>query len=112
MFRVKQTTAKKTEVDGIEFASKAEARRYGQLKMLEQARAIKLLKLQPHFDFTVNKQKVGRGYTADFMYFDIGRDKWIVEEVKGRVFRDWPLRRDLFKALYGYAYTLEVLCLV
>jgi hypothetical protein len=111
MYGTKHTTAKKTEVDGIEFASKAEATRYAQLKMLEQVKAIRMLKLQPHFDLVVNEKKIGRGYTADFVYFDIGRNKWIVEEVKGRVFRDWPLRRDLFKALYGNDYTLEVLCL-
>ena len=40
----------RTTVDGVTFASKAEARRYAELKLLEQAGEIKGLELQPKFD--------------------------------------------------------------
>jgi hypothetical protein len=51
----------------------------------------------------INGHKVGRGYTADFRYIvmkDSEHAGEFVEDVKGPVERDWPLRRDLFMALY------------
>ena len=39
----------KTEIDGIKFDSKKEAKRYSELKMLESASAINQLELQPQF---------------------------------------------------------------
>jgi hypothetical protein len=107
--RKNKYSAKAKAVDGIQFASKAEAIRYGQLRFLEMAKAIRDLELQPHFDYVVNGKKIARGYTADFKYFDIGTGKWIVEDVKGFAARDWPLRRDLFIALYGTIYQLKVI---
>lgn len=78
--------AKPTTVDGIRFASKAEARRYGQLRLLERAGKIVGLKLQPRF---VLQEAFSRDcklvqaitYTADFQYVEKG--KVMVEDVKG-----------------------------
>ena len=39
----------KVKVDGITFDSKAEARRYGELKLLERAGEITSMELQPTF---------------------------------------------------------------
>ena len=41
--------AVKTEINGIKFDSKKEARRYKELKILEKADEIKSLELQPRF---------------------------------------------------------------
>lgn len=96
--------AKRTEIDGLEFDSKKEARRYGQLKLLEHAGRIKELELKPRYELAVNGVLIGR-YTGDFRYLELVKDAWllIVEDVKGysRFARDYPLRKKLMKALHG-----------
>lgn len=101
--RTNKYGAKPTEVDGIKFASAAEAKRYGELKLL--ARAGEIWGLKPHVEYplVINDQKVGK-YTCDFEYYEAGPDGesvLITEDVKGRAARDWPLRKRLFAALYG-----------
>ena len=65
--------AKPTIVDGIRFARTAEARRYGELKLLAKAGEIIGLKLQPEFSLNAwsadhsECPKVGV-YRADFEY--------------------------------------------
>ena len=44
----------KTEVDGIVFDSKAEARRYAELRLLEKANEISDLRLQYPFECKIN----------------------------------------------------------
>jgi len=70
--------------DGIRFASKKEADRYVQLKMLEKAGEIRLLRLQePYFLSVSDGSKeipIGK-YIADFTYYENG--KLIIEDVKG-----------------------------
>lgn len=92
--------AQKTEAFGRTFASKKEARRYGDLKTLERAGEISGLICQPRFDLTVNGIRVGR-WTPDFSYFEA--DQEIVEDVKGgnaTKTEAYRLRVKLFKALY------------
>lgn len=74
---------KKTVVDGITFDSKAEAKRYGELKLLERCGAITGLERQRRFTL-IPKSKYGqaRYYVADFVYAENG--KTIVEDVKSR----------------------------
>lgn len=81
--------AQKTVVDGIVFDSKKEAKRYGELKLLEKAGEITdlatqwPLELQAAFtDNQGNKQRA-INYVADFWYFDKKKKKWIIEDVKG-----------------------------
>jgi len=59
----------KTVLDGHTFDSKAEAKRYQELKLLEKAQEIFNLELQPKFTL-VPKTKKRRAitYTADFAY--------------------------------------------
>ena len=71
----------KTEIDGIKFHSKKEAKRYSELKMLESASAINQLELQPQFPLYVNGEKICK-YIADFRYFDVATQTWVVEDVK------------------------------
>lgn len=87
-------------IDGITFASNAEADRYRVLRNRERAGIISGLQLQPCFElqegFTDNQghQQSAIGYTADFRYQEDGET--VIEEVKGKVTRDFKLRMRLF----------------
>ena len=106
--------AKKITVDGVEFASISEARRYGELKLRLLAGEISCLELQKTYELIPaayeevptgevyrrgehrGEQKLRRicvekavNYVADFVYrerSDSGELKTVVEDVKG--FRD------------------------
>lgn len=95
--------AQKTEVDGITFDSKAEARRYGQLKLLVAAREIRDLELQPAYPLVVEGQKIAV-YKADFRYFDRLTGKHVLEDVKSPPTAkrsDYRMKKKLVRALYG-----------
>lgn len=87
----------KQVIDGITFASTAEANRYSQLKLLERAREIKALAVHPKFPLHVSDVLIGV-YTADFIYYEGGRQ--IVEDVKGVVTPEASLRMRVFMAIY------------
>lgn len=84
-----------TTVDGIKFHSRKEAKRYGELKAMEQGGYIVELVLQPKFPLLVNGEKIGE-YRADFSYRRvIGTDDsvFVVEDVKGGRATKTPLYR-------------------
>jgi hypothetical protein len=95
---------RKTVVDGITFASKAEARRYLELMMLQRGGAISQLELQPRFPMVVNGVKVCT-YVADFSYSENGLGTVItVEDVKSEATCKLPvfrIKKKLMLALYG-----------
>ena len=96
----RHTNARRCVVDGIKFDSRAEAARYAELAALKKTGRVTELEVHPHFDLRgANGGLAGRGYTADFAY-RLDGTRTIVEDVKGRRFRDWPLRRDLFADNY------------
>lgn len=86
----------KTVVDGMQFDSKKEAARYGQLKLLQRAGKISDLRLQPKFDIVVCGTKICK-YIADFEYIENGIA--IVEDVKGKRTREYILKKKLVKAV-------------
>lgn len=92
--------AKRTEVDGIWFASKGEARRYRELKALEQGGYISDLQLQPMFllqeKFTdqMGNNHHAIKYRADFQYTENGEN--VVEEFKGRETPEFRIKMKLF----------------
>lgn len=91
------------EVDGIRFDSKAEARRYGELKLQERNGWIRDLELQPVYPIVVNGHRVAT-YKADFKYFDCQGFETVVEDVKSPATRRNPtyrLKTKLVLALYG-----------
>lgn len=93
----------RTECDGITFASKKEASRYAELKLLERAGEISGLVLQPKFDMVVSGVKVCR-YIADFMFTDARTGKVIVEDVKSaftKTIREYTIKKRLMLAVYG-----------
>ncbi len=116
---------KKVEVDGIEFDSKKEARRYCELKLLQRAGKISDLQLQREFELipaqyetferygkTGKRLQDGKRciekscvYKADFCYMQDGR--LVVEDAKG--YRDpasagyakFVIKRKLLLWRYG-----------
>ncbi len=89
-----------TEVDGIRFPSRREARRYGELKLLLRGGAISDLQLQVKYPLPVNGHLVGH-YVADFVYKDESTKRTIVEDVKGVRTSVYVLKSKLMKAIYG-----------
>lgn len=92
--------AKPVVVDGIRFHSTKEARRYGELKLLERAGQIQGLCLQPEYDLHVGSEKIGV-YRADFEYAERGRH--VVEDVKSEPTKTplWRWKVKHLKAQYG-----------
>ena len=83
-----------TLIDGIRFASKSEAKRYGQLKLLQMAGEIRWFTCQVPFQLGA-----GVRYVSDFLivYTD-GRVE--VEDVKGVETAMFKVKRRLFEAAY------------
>ena len=97
--------AVKTVIDGITFASKAEARRYAELKLMEKAGEIRELELQPRFPLLVDGVNVAT-YVADFRYWRRGMCTIpIIEDVKGVKTPVFRLKAKMFTAQYGIEIT-------
>lgn len=94
--------AKRTEVDGIVFASKKEAAMYAELKLLQQAGDISDLKLQVEFvlqeGFTRSDGKKIRPikYFADFSFYDRRRACFRVLDCKGIRTQVYEIKRKMF----------------
>lgn len=99
--------ARKTVVDGITFASKAEADYYGQLKLLERAGEVIKFVLQPKFRIidgyyhpTTGKYVQPSYYNADFqVWYKDGRQE--IVDVKGVQTAVYRLKKKLFESKYG-----------
>jgi len=90
--------ARKTEIDGYKFSSLAEGNRYVQLRLMLRAGMISQLTLQKKFFLRVNDQKICT-YIADFFYWDIEKEEWITEDVKGIRTPVYRLKKKLMKAI-------------
>lgn len=96
-------------LDGIEFDSKKESKRYCELKMLERAGAIQDLQLQVPFILIPAQYREVNGknkcvereckYFADFVYTENG--KRIVEDTKGFKTDVYKIKRKLMLYKYG-----------
>ena len=107
---------RKTVVDGIEFHSEKEGRRYRELKMLQRAGEISGLRLQEPYEL-IPHQKVrdpmtGKmvtersvRYVADFVYVDKRSGRTVVEDTKGYRTPEYRLKRKLFLWRYGIPIT-------
>ena len=109
----------KTCVNGIEFDSRREARRYQELLLLERAGVIQNLKMQvkyvlipAHYETYERYGKKGQRlkdgqrllekeccYLADFVYTENGKE--IVEDTKGFRTNDYIIKRKLMLHVYG-----------
>lgn len=83
---------------GIVFASKAEMKRWLDLRNLERAGVIKGLQRQVSFTLSHNGVLLCK-YVADFVYTENGKP--IVEDVKGFVPPIFKLKAKLMKAFHG-----------
>jgi len=97
--------------NGIVFDSKAEMKRYIELKALEIAGEIKQLTLQPEYilqeSFEYNKKKYRDiKYQADFVYTK-GKDV-IVEDVKGKKTKEYMIKKKLLLKRYPTINFVEV----
>lgn len=86
-------------VDGIRFASKREAKRYGELKLLEKIGEIEDLELQPKFSLDVNGIHICF-YVGDFSYFDKSSEQEVVEDAKGVKTPEYKLKKKLMWAVW------------
>ena len=107
--------AVRTTVDGIMFASKAEARRYQELRLLEKAGHIARLKLQQKFELCApftdlrgdvrdkERMAVVGHYVADFCYDELtpAATTFRVEDVKGFRTQTYRWKKKHFERQYG-----------
>lgn len=94
-------------VDGVVFASKREARRYSELRLMERAGEITHLELQPEYKVMIAGHLFCT-YRADFRYFRNGER--IVEDCKsGGTAKDTAYRlRKRAAELYHFIKVVEV----
>jgi len=85
-----------TIVDGIQFDSKAEARRYQELKLREQCGSIMGFNRQPSFLLPG-----GIRYRPDFIVCDLAGQIW-VEDVKGLETQAFKLKQKLWRETYPW----------
>ena len=97
---------RKTVLDGVEFDSKREAKRWAELKLLERAGEIKSLERQRTFELIpAIRNETGRviqraiTYRADFTYEKGG--KTVVEDAKGFRTDVYKIKRKLMLWRYG-----------
>ena len=102
--------AVKTEVDGIVFDSKKEARRYTELKAMEKAGEITNLQRQKRYTlqpaFELNGKKIREiAYISDFEYDDKDGQHHTVD-VKGKILPVFKIKAKLFA--YKFRYEIEI----
>jgi hypothetical protein len=95
-----------TELDGINFHSRKESVRYGQLKVYEKGGLITDLRLQVPYELIpklVINGKTERAikYIADFVYFDTVHKVEVVEDVKGMITDIFKLKYRLMKLIHN-----------
>lgn len=98
----------KTEAYGMTFDSKAEARRYGELLMLENIYVIRVLRRQVPYELAPSvrlhgekRKRPALRYIADFEYFDVATGKTVVEDTKGMDTPMSRLKRHLMATVRG-----------
>jgi hypothetical protein len=92
-------------IDGIQFDSAKEAKRYGELKIRLKLGEIGLLQRQvKYLIIEGNKTERKCEYVADFVYYESKTGKLIVEDVKSSFTRKLPvyiMKRKLMLEKYG-----------
>jgi len=94
-----------TEIDGIRFASKKEANRYGELKIMLMTGLIENLQLQPKFELHERGGKKAGVYRGDFSYLDVAKKEMVIEDVKGFRTRGYLAKKRHVEAEYGVKIT-------
>ncbi len=105
--------ARRSVVDGLSFDSQAEAMRYCQLKLMQEAGAIQGLTTHPRYllqDKFSYRGKVERAifYEADFAYTENGAS--VIEDTKGVKTEAYKIKRKLFLKAYPEIDFREIEC--
>lgn len=92
-----------TVVDGERFDSKAEAKRWGELRMLERAGIIRDLHRQVSFELRAENGFVVERYRCDFTYHEFLDGRWVfvVEDVKGAKTEAYKRKKRWMKHVHG-----------
>lgn len=101
--KINKYQARKTLIDGFNFDSKKEGRRYLELKFMQHAGIISDLELQPVFLLQDKFQHHGKTYRAikyiaDFRYLKNGET--IVEDVKGFETQVYKIKKKMLLKKY------------
>lgn len=96
---------RKIYFDGIYFDSILEKNRYIQLKLLEKAKEIKDLRRQVKYVIQPSYKKNNKtirsiNYIADFVYYDLKKNRTIVEDTKGFKNDVYKLKKKIFEYKY------------
>lgn len=90
----------KTEINGIRFDSKAEARYFTHLKDRESKGEVHSVQLQRPYALTINGYLVST-YKADFTFWDDAEKRERVIDVKGVITPEFRIKSKMMKAIYG-----------
>ena len=100
--------AKKTVVGGLTFDSRAEARRWADLLLLQKAGAISGLQRQVAYELAPKvrlegstRAKPALRYVADFHYWDVQAGKLVVEDTKGVLTDVFRVKQHLMATVHG-----------
>lgn len=94
--------AKRTTIDGITFASKREAARWCDLKLMQRAGIIRDLERQVPLEIVPKTDKHrARYYVADFVYTDTATGEKVYEDSKGCATQVYQLKKAIVYAKYG-----------
>jgi hypothetical protein len=105
MNRPKKYKNRTVTIGGEKFDSAKEARRYGELALLEKAGHISDLKRQVKYELIPSQKEYGKvverpcTYVADFVYTYDG--KTVVEDTKGFRTKDYIIKRKLMLYVHG-----------
>lgn len=97
--------SRKAVVDGIEFDSQKEARRFRELRLLERAGKITELQRQVKYELIPSQRIDGKvveracNYVADFVYLADGSK--VVEDTKGFKTPEYIIKRKLMLWVHG-----------
>ena len=92
-------------VDGMKFDSEFENQRWEDLKNMQRAKEIKNLRRQVKFELQpsyIKNDKVIQpiNYVADFVYYDINKRGFIIEDTKGYKTEIYKLKKKIFEYKY------------
>ena len=104
MTRRGKYNSERVQLDGYTFDSKAEARRYGALRLLVASGHIRDLRVHPRYVLqkawidAAGKKQSAITWTGDFQYLEDGR--LVIEDVKGVRTAVFNLKLRMFKFKY------------
>lgn len=97
----------KCTLNGAQFDSKAERKRWAELRLLAKAGYVSNVRRQVPFEL-IPQQRLANGrvlrscvYVADFLYRDEREGREVVEDVKGAVTPEFRIKRKLMLFVHG-----------